>query len=445
MSRALTVSTHPAEAGADDPVPSIRGLVIAGVAAITIGFGGFVLWGATVRLDSAATAAGSVVVDSRRKTITHLEGGILKQMLVREGEEVHAGQPLALLESTRARAELGQLEARRTGYMARLARLSAEQQGLAEVSFPPELTASTQTYVQEILRNERLLFSRRFETFERTSEAQRKQIAAFTAQADANAAQAEATARQEQLVRTQIDAITKLANQGFATRAQLLDLEGRLSMLAGDAGEYKANKAQAEQARAGAEAELSKIETSRQSDIADAMQQARIELNASTDQMAAAADVLKRVEILSPDDGVVTDIQMRTPGGVIGAGQPIMEIVPENDARIVEARIDPRDIDTVHVGATVQVRLPAYNAHKLAPLEGTLTYVAADQSVDERTSQAYYVVRAEVSKAALEKVPNVKLYPGMPADLLILNQPRLAIDYMLSPLTDSLGRAFREE
>ena len=444
MSRALVV-TRPIAFPADEPAPSLRGNVIAGTLAIAIGFGGFLLWGYTAELDSAAVGSGSVVVNTKLKTVTHLEGGILQALLVNEGDKVRAGQPLVRLENTRAKADLGQMDARRVGYLAKLARLSAEQDGATSISFPPELLASSNPFFLEILRNERLLFQRRQETFQRTLESQRKQIDVFSAEADASAAQLAANTRQQELIQTQIDAIQTLADKGFATRAQLVDLEGKLSMLAGNGGEYAANKARSEMSMAGAHLEISKTQTSWQSDIADAMQQTRIELNSLLDNMAAAADVLKRVELTSPEDGIVTNIQLRTPGGVVAAGQPIMEIVPEHDARIVEARIDPRDIDSVHVGAKVQVKLSAYGIRQTPALDGVLTYIAADQSVDEHTNAAYYIVRAEVTEEALAKAPEVELYPGMPADLLVLNRPRLAIDYILSPLTDSLRRAFREE
>ena len=174
------------------------------------------------------------------------------------------------------------------------------------------------------------------------------------------------------------------------------------------------------------------------------MQQTQIDLSAIDDGIAAAADILKRVVITSPEDGYVTNLQMRTPGGVIGAGQAILDIVPGGGVKSVEARLDPRDIDAVRVGAKVQIRLTAYGSKQLAPIDGVLSYVAADQMVDERTSVAYYVVRATITDVPGTK-QNVVLNAGEPADLLIINKPRLAIDYILSPFTDSLRRAFHEE
>jgi HlyD family secretion protein len=435
--------------GGDDTLPkewapSLRGNVIAGSLTILIAFGGFLTWGYTVQLDSAAVASGSVVVDTRRKTISHLEGGILKQLLVTEGQAVKLGQPLVKLENTRAGADLRQLQSRRVGLVARLARLNAEQESAASISFPPEMDMSD-PYVQEIQRNETLLFERRRETFERTVDVQRKQIDVYEADAGAAAAQIKAIGDQRALISTQIEGMQKLVDKGYATQTQLVELQGRLSVLTGDSGQYAGTKARADQAKAGSELEISKTQTAWQSDIADAMQAAQIELNGLDDGISAAADIFRRVDIVAPEAGVVANIQITTPGGVVGAGQPIMDIIPENDARIVEARMDPRDIDSARLGASVQVRLPSYNMRQTAPLPGTLSYIAADKTVDERTNASYYIVRATVSDETLAKTPGIELYPGMPADLLILNRPRLAMDYILSPLTDSLSRAFHEE
>lgn len=444
MGKALTLALPPEAGAATDPMPSIRGNVIAGTAAIVIGLGGFLLWGYTVHLDSAAVAAGSVIVNTKAKTVTHLEGGILGEMFVKEGDLVVAGQPLLRLADTRAASDLKQYQARRIGFVAKLARLRAEQAGADHVDFPPELTGSTNLYVSQILTNEQLLFRRRRETLQRTIGVQRSQIDGFVGDVTAAKAQLDANANQQRLTQDQIVAIGSLVGKGFATQAQLSGLQSQLSQLISEAGAMTGARTRAEGGISQAELEISKSETAWQSDVADALQTTQIELSAINDSIAAAADVLKRVVVTSPEDGVVNNIQVRTPGGVIGPGQAILDIVPANGAKIIEARLDPRDIDSVKPGAKVQIRLTAYGS-KLTPLDGVLNYVAADQSVDEHSGVAYYVVRAAISEAALAHVPNVVLYAGEPADLLIVNRPRMAIDYILSPFTDSLGRAAHEE
>ncbi len=435
-------------AGELDPVfdvaPTIRGNVVAGLVAIAIGFGGFLAWGYSVHLDSAAVATGSVIVDTKSKTVNHLEGGILKQLLVKEGDFVRAGQPLLQMDDTKANADLRQMQARRIGYIAKLARLRAEQTGARSIDFPAELIGARDSYRQQIVTNETLLFDRRRDTLERTIGAQRQAIESLNADATAAQAQLDANAQQQQLVSKQIASYQTLFDKGLATRAQLSELQQRLSVLVSQAGAFTGNRARATESKAQAEVEISKTETAWQSDVADAMQQTQIDLSAIEDGIAAAADILKRVVVTSPEDGYVTNLQVRTPGGVISAGQAILDIVPGGGVKSVEARLDPRDIDAVRVGAKVQIRLTAYGSKQLAPIDGVLSYVAADQMVDERTSVAYYVVRATITDVPGTK-PNVVLNAGEPADLLIINKPRLAIDYILSPLTDSLRRAFHEE
>jgi HlyD family secretion protein len=155
--------------------------------------------------------------------------------------------------------------------------------------------------------------------------------------------------------------------------------------------------------------------------------------------------VFQRLEVRSPQAGIIVNAQIRTVGGAIIAGAPLMDIVPEDEPLVIEAHVRPTDIDSIRVGSPVRVRLTAYNQRSHAPLEGRLTYVAADHVVDERTNSSYFVTRAEVLPESLASAPDVKLYPGMPADMLIINKPRLAIDYLLSPITDSFNAAFHEE
>lgn len=151
------------------------------------------------------------------------------------------------------------------------------------------------------------------------------------------------------------------------------------------------------------------------------------------ERIVAAKDVMRRVEVRSPQDGIVANIRLRTPGGVIAPGEAIMDIVPENEPLVVEMKISPRDIDSISVGAGAQIRLTAYNQRSMAPLDGKLTYIAADQSLDEKTDTAFFVARAEITPASLAANPTARLYPGMPAEIIIVHKERRAIDYLVSP------------
>lgn len=427
------------------PAPTLRGPVIAGLAAIFLGLGSFVGWAFSAQLDSAAVATATVIVDSKRKTVSHLEGGILKQLMVHEGEAVKAGQPLVRLDDTRARADYAALDAKRIGFEARLVRLRAEQARADDLIFPEAFETSSSPIAREVVRAERNVFRARGEMFDRKVDIQKKTIEQQEAELAAIRAQTEANTRQRELLDRELQAISTLVEKGYAPRPRLTELQTRESELAGRAGELVARKAKAEQAKAAAELEILSLETDFQQQVAADLQQAQLELADTTERMHSAKDVLERIAVLAPEDGIVTDIRMRTPGGVIAAGQAILDLVPDQERLIVEAKVSLRDIDSVHVGAPVRVRLLAYNNRSQPPLDGRLIYLSADQQIDERNQAAFYVARAEILPESLAANPSVRLYPGMPAEILVINKPRLAVDYLLSPITESFNRAFREE
>ena len=424
---------------------SLRKPIIAGLTVIILGFGGFLTWGFTAELDSAAVATGSVIVDSKKKVVNHYEGGILKKLLVDEGQHVTAGQTLALLDGTRSESEIGQLRGERFGLMAKLARLRAEQRGQGNIAFPQELTASDEAYVGDILSDEQRLFSKRNEVYAAKRDAQAKQIEQFEAEAQALVSQINARTRQEKLVAEQLKGIRQLADKGYATRTQLVEVENNWSDLVGDMGEFKAQKAAAQQQKAEAEINLASIEMEWQSDIATEIQEAQLAFNDVTQRIRASKDVLDRLEVKAPQAGTVANIQIRTPGGVISPAEPIMDIIPEDEPLVIEARINRQDIDSVQVGSKVQIRLTAYSQRRLSPLIGEVRYVAPDQTVDEQRDSSYYIIRAAINPEELAKYDDINLRPGMPANILVLKTPRKAIDYLIDPIVQSMDKAFREE
>lgn len=428
----------------EERVPSLRSLVLAGVAAIGVGFGGFGAWAVTARLDNAAVASGVVAVDSKRKTVSHLEGGILKTLLKAEGERVAKDEPLLRLEDARARAELQQLEAKRIGLEAKLARLRAEQANAPEVDFPDIVERGESPIAREVLRAELTLFKSRAQVHDGKINIQQRVIEQHQAESEALNAQIDATIRQRSLIDDEVRILTDLYEKRYAKRSQLVELQTRQSELSGRAGEFAARKAKAEQAVAGANLEILSISLERQNQIAGDIQEAQLALSEVIERIVQARDVLRRLIVTAPQEGIVSNIRMRTAGSVITAGEAILDIVPENEPLIVEAKVDPRDIDVVRVGAPTRVRLTAFNSRTLPPLEAKVTYVAPDQLVDEKSGVAYFVVRAEIDPDSL-KGHKIVLHAGMTAEVMIVNGARRAIDYLISPFTDSFNRAFRED
>jgi len=429
----------------EDRKSPLRKLIIAGASTILIAFGGFFGWAYSAELGSAAVSLGTVIVDSKRKTVSHFEGGILDRLLVQEGDEVKVGQPLVRLDDTKARSELQSLQSRRVGLIAKLARLRAEQAGETEIAFPKNFGEMGDISAESAMRAEKIFFEKRYAQKMSRVDIQKKTIEQYTEQAKSSDAQIAATDRQIELITEQREAIAGLVKKGFAQKSKLTEIDTRLSELAGTRGEYAGDKAKAEQAKAGAEFSLIGIESDLQSEIAGEITTSQVDLADTEERIVAAKDVMRRVEIRSPQAGIVANIRLRTPGGVVAAGEAILDIVPEDEPLVVEMKISPRDIDSVVVSSPVQVRLTAYNQRSLSPLDGKVTYVAADQVIDEKSDTAYFVARAEIAPQSLAANPTIKLYPGMPAEVLIVHKARKAIDYLISPISDSFNRAFRED
>jgi HlyD family secretion protein len=273
----------------------------------------------------------------------------------------------------------------------------------------------------------------------------RRRIGQLRNEIDAHRAQRAATAERLRYTEEEMGAVRQLLDRGYERRPRLLELQRTVADLRGRLGELAANTAQAEQAIAGAELEILNLAANRRSEATDELQRTRATVADLTERLRAAADVLRRQTILSPQAGKVTNIRYFTPGSAIAAGSPILDIVPQDDELIVEARVATIDIDSVRPGQPALVRLTAYKQRTVPPVEGEVVEVSADQLTDERTGAPHYTARVRLRPDALKDLAGVRLYPGMPAEVLIRSRPRKAIDYFLAPLTDSLRRSMREE
>jgi HlyD family secretion protein len=431
---------------AEYPEPSLHRIVLAAALTIAIGFGGFATWAVLAPLDSGIPAMGQIVVASKRKTVSLLDPGILGELLVQEGDRVEAGQPLLRLDDTQARAALAQALAQRSAAQSKLARLSAEQQGNDTITFPPELTAAAaqDATLAELLKNEQRLFDSRRQSLKGALAVQQKKIAQLKEQIAAFDAQSAAAQTQLRLLEEHLGGMRELLAQGYAPKSQVLGLEGQQAGLKGSLGESAAHKAEAQQNIAQTELELIRTRDDWQADVGRDMQDTQAALSDVAERIRAADDILKHKLVTAPDAGTVTDIKFFTVGSSIGAGQPILDIVPRDDRLLVEANVPPNDIEHVHLGQQVNVRLVSYKQHKVPVLTGHLTYVSADRQIDQR-GDPFFLARAELDPGALAGLKSVQLYPGMPAEVLIIGGERAAIDYFLSPITDSVHRALHEE
>lgn len=430
-----------------DVEPSLRGTALAGLVTIATCFGGFAGWSLLANLDSAVIAPGYAVVDSHRKTVQHLEGGILRELLVREGDLVRAGQPLAILDTTQADAQLGQLTSQLVAVEAKLARLRAEQHDLRTLDFPQSLTERRQdAVVAEALDTQHKLFEARWRAYDSSVGIVGKRIRQLKEQIAASQAQASAVEKRLDLTQDDLKSVTYLYGHGYERRSRMLELQRNVEELRGQHAQLRGAIAEAEQSIAGAEMEIVNLGDARQSEVAKDLEDSRAQEADLADRIRAARDVRERRQIVSPQEGVVSDVRLVTPGGVIGAGQPLLDIVPVDDELIIETRIRPEDIDVVHPGLRAEVRLTAFKRSTTPTIDAEVSYVSADMLTDPRSGEMYFLSRVTPAKESLLKWrKQIMLTPGMPAEVMIATGERRAFEYFLSPLKERMSHAFREE
>lgn len=435
-----TIDVVPAE-------PSLRNTALAGALAVLVGFGGFLGWACTADLDSAALAAGTVMVESHRKTISHLEGGILRDLLVKDGDLVQAGQVLLRMDSTQSQAVVAQLQGQHWTALARLGRLRAEQSDSPAPLFAADLVkaAHDNPVAAEALAVEERLFRSRRDSYEAQLGIQRRQISQLHDQIVALEAQRVATADRLRYTEDEQRVVQGLLAKGYERRPRLLELQRNVADSQGRLGELMANKSKAEQAIAAAELEMINIGNTRRSEVSTDLQIAQAAVSDLSERLRSADDVLLRQAVTAPQAGRITGLKFFTPGGVVPAGAGILDIVPQDDAMIVEARVSPHDVQNVEVGSKAMVKLTGYRQRAVPPVAGQVVALSADQLEDERTGAFYFTARISMDATELKALPGVELHPGMPAEVMIHGHARRAIEYFLTPLTDGLQRAFREK
>jgi HlyD family type I secretion membrane fusion protein len=428
------------------PLPPVQRYVLAAFIVLVVFFGGFGVWAALAPLQSAAIAAGRVTVASHRKTVEHLEGGIIAELLVKEGDAVAAGQLLIRLDATRAEATLHRLHARYDALVATEARLMAERDWRDFVAFPESLLNRGQIpEVLEILSGQQSIFEARRRALRGRVDILNQRVAQLYDEINALQAQVEAEDKQLKLIRQETDTVEKLVRGGLAEMPRLLALQRAWADIEGRRGEKRALIARAEQRIGETQLQILDLENNFQSEVVSELRTIQAEAVDIAGQIKSAEDIVNRTRILAPLAGVVVNLRVHTTGGVLNPGEPLLDIVPRDDTLLIEARIDPLDIDVVRVGLPATVRLTAFRARHILPLSASVTHVSADSFTDERTGAPYYVARVTIDAAEQQKVKDLELYPGMPAEVMITTGERTALDYALRPVFDSFGRAFRED
>lgn len=427
------------------PLRAARGPVAFGIVTVLAAFGGVGTWAAMAPLHSAAVAVGEVTVDSYRKTVQHLEGGIIGAILARDGDVVDADDILVRLDDTRLRANRRILLNRLREGLARQARLAAERDGESEIAFPEELLdRASDAEVAEVIDGQRNLFKARRQLLDGQIAVLRQRNEQYAQEVAALDAQQRAMLRQLDLVAEEVATVQYLVRSGLGQKPRLLALQREAARLEGERGEHLARMARIRQSMAGTELEIINLQNRRIEEVAGDARETETLIHDTRQELAELEDAIRRTVIRAPQPGVIVNLRFHTTGGVVGPGEAILDIVPRNDRLIVEARIRPEDIDVVHPGLAAQVRLTAFKQRLTPTADGTVITVSADRLHDEPGDEAYYLARIALDPVSVSALP-AELYPGMPAEALIITGRRTAFDYIAAPIAQALPRAWREE
>ena len=434
---------------------SAKGLVLLGGLILLFWGVGFGVWAALAPIASAVVASGSFVATGQNKQVQHLEGGIIRDLLVKEGDVVEANQPLLRLDDTAAISKLRRLVIRQSRLLATSARLRAEIIGSEQLQLPAALTDVTNdSEVQSIVQSQKAELTARRQSLANQEEVLRKEIAGLRESIRGYEAQADANRARFALFDEELKAKSPLIEHQLIRKSEILALQRSEVGLQGELGDLLGRSGDAAERIARAEQQIAQLRLAAIEKASEELRGTDTELDDLREQILAAQDVVRRTEVRAPVRGIVVKLNQYTTGGVIAPGGVILELLPVNDELVIEARVNPNEITHVKEGQNALVRLTAFNQRLTPMIEGKVIYVSADTVIDQaarRNSEQdngrrdTFIVRVRLDERdARNKVENFRPSPGMPADIFVETGQRTFFTYLMRPVVDSFSRAFRE-
>ncbi|MBU1211984.1 MAG: HlyD family type I secretion periplasmic adaptor subunit [Alphaproteobacteria bacterium] len=401
-------------------------------------------WAAFAKLSGAVIAPGSVVVERHVKKVQHKDGGIVAEILVREGSHVEAGTILVKLDDTQTRSELGIIRSQLTELTGRKSRLIAERDGLDDIPFPDDFDAMGPE-VASVRRGETRLFSESKKTVQSQKEQLGLRIEQLQEEINGLTRQRTAKSSELELIDKELSQIRKLHERKLTPISRVFAMEREATRLGGELGSIISQIARAKGQISELNLQILNIDQTLRTEAQRELRAIEGKLAELVERRGAASDRLLRMHLKAPQSGLVHELAVHTIGGVITPAEPVMLIVPENEERTIEVRLAPFDIDQVTPGQMARLRFSAFNQRTTPETEGQVTHVAADVTVDPQTGQSYYMARIAIDSAARKQLGDLKLLPGMPVEVFISTGERTALSYFVKPFTDQFARAFREE
>jgi HlyD family secretion protein len=417
-------------------------VALALAAAVVIGGGG---WAATVPLSGAVIASGTVVVDSYVKNVQHLTGGVVSEILVRNGSKVNAGDVLIRLDPTQTEANLAIVAGHLDELLAREARLFAERDGQPKINFEETFRERLkEPDIAKTVDGEMSLFKARRISRDGKRAQLNEQTTQFLEEVRGLEVQIVGKEREIQILNAELEGVKLLRSKGLTEQTRVNSLERDAARLISERGVIVSSIAQTRGKIAETKLQILQVDEDLQQEVAKELREISGTIGELLERKVAAENELKRVEIRAPQSGIVHELSVHTAGAIISPGETVMLIVPDADNLEVEAKISPQDIDQVQVGQSVDLRFSAFNQRTTPEITGTVDRVGADLTHEERTGLSYYTARIDVRPEILNQLGEVRLLPGMPVEVFLKTRDRTTLSYLAKPLADQIERAFRE-
>jgi len=425
---------------------SIRLHLIIGLAVVVVLAGGLGGWASTAQISGALIAPGSIVVESNVKKVQHPTGGVVGELRAHDGDLVKAGDVVVRLDDTVTKASLAIVTKNLDGLWARAARLEAEQRGLDSIVFPRMLLDRAEDPdVKTVMASETKLFEVRVNGRTGQKAQLRERVTQLNEEIAGLKAQEAAKDKEISLVEKELVGVRDLYDKHLVQMTRLTTLERDAARLSGERAQYIASRAQARGKITETELQIIQVDKDMVSDVSKDLRETNDKIGEFVERKVTAEDQLRRVDIRAPQNGMVLQSTVHTVGGVITAGDAIMLIVPQADDLQVEAKVNPQEIDKLQIGQKTLLRLSAFNQRTTPELNGVVTRVSPDVTVEQRTGQSYYTIRVSMPPEEVVRLGDVKLIPGMPVEAFVQTGDRTMLSYLIKPLSDQLMRAFREK
>ena len=451
MKKSLGTSNLPtidAEIADDTSLPTdTRRITRLGLWAIGVGFGGFLLWAAYAPLDEGVPNSGIISVDTKRKAVQHQQGGIVREVLVGEGQKVEAHQVVIRLDDAVARANYESSRQRYLGLRATEGRLVAEQLGLPTISFHPELlaAAATDPLIRQLVTGQNQLLQSRRASLAASLGAIDESIRGQQALIEGYSSVLASRSNQVALYEREIKGVRELVAEGYAPFNKQMELERAVADISATTADVQANRARAQSAILELRQRVQGLRSDYRKEVDTQMADVRRDVQAEAERFKALTEELARTEIRTPATGQVVGLAVQTVGGVVQAGQKLMDIVPQNEALVIEARVAPHLIDRIHSGAVVDVRFSAFAHSPQLVVDGVVDSISKDIITDQATNFSYYLARVSITGEGMKTLGKRQLQPGMGVEVVIKTGERSVLTYLLHPLLKRLSASMKEE